>query len=75
MAAEKFKCRVYLRRAFFWCMDLHDELRGTRTEAELILEAEIRRSKPPDLSACRDCPHMDALRSWLRWLEAQLKER
>jgi hypothetical protein len=58
----------------FWCMDLREELRGTRTEAELILEAEIRRSKPPDLSACRDCPHVDALRSWLRWLEAQLKE-
>jgi len=45
-----------------------------RAEADLILEAEMRRGKPPDLSGCKGCPHAAALRSWLRWLEEQLKE-
>jgi len=58
----------------FWCTDLREDLMSDRAEADLILEAEMRRGKPPDLSCCKGCPHAAALRSWLRWLEAQLKE-
>ena len=58
----------------FWCTGLREDLRGDRAEADLILEAEMRRDRPPDLSGCKGCPRVAALRSWLRWLEAQLEE-
>jgi len=53
---------------------MREDSRGDRAQADLILEAKMRRGRPPDLSGCKDCPRAAALRSWLRWLEAQLEE-
>ena len=48
----------------FWCTDLREDLSSDKAEA----------CGPPDLSGCKGCPRAAALRSWLRWLEAQLEE-